>query len=55
MYSLLRAKGFTSAPPVGHILILVPRFDREFVDTTGQKYGARFEFNFVFHEDLCLN
>ena len=26
-----RAKGFTWIPPVGEILVLVPRFDREFV------------------------
>ena len=31
--SLLRAKGLTWIPLVGHILVLVPRFDREFVIT----------------------
>ena len=61
MCSLLRAEGFTWIPPVGHILVLVPRFDREFVMTfqghgsVRGKNGARFEINFVFNEGLCLN
>ena len=29
--SLLRAKGFTWIPTVGHVLVLAPRFDSEFV------------------------
>ena len=43
------------------ILVLVPRFDREFVPTfqghglVGGKNGTRFEMNFVFNEGLCLN
>ena len=49
MCSLFRAKGFTWIPPVGHILLLVPWFDREFVMTfQGQgsvrgKDDARFQ------------
>ena len=53
---LLRAKGFpwTSRriSPAGHILVLVTRFDREFVPTfqghgsVGGKNGTRFEMNF---------
>ena len=30
---LLHVKGFPWTSPVGHILLLVPRFDREFVTT----------------------
>ena len=47
--------------PAGHILVLVPRFDREFVPTfqrhgsVGDKNGTQFEMNFVFHEGLCLH
>ena len=47
--------------PAGHILVLVPRFDREFVPTfqrhgsVGGKNGTQFEMNFVFNEGLCLN
>ena len=58
---LLRAKGFPWISPAGHILMLVPRFDREFVPTfqghgsVGGKNGTRFEMNFVFNEGLCLN
>ena len=58
---LLRAKGFPWISPAGHILVLVPRFDREFVPTfqghgsVGGKNGTRFEMNFVFNEGLCLN
>ena len=61
MYGLLLAKGFPWISPVGHILVLVPSFDREFVMTfhghgsIGGKNGARFEMNFVFNEGLCLN
>ena len=59
MCSLLRAKGFTWIPPVRHILVLVPRFDREFLVTFQQhghgKTGTQFKFNFVFNEDLRLN
>ena len=33
MCGLLRAKGFTWISPAGHILVLVPRFDGEFVPT----------------------
>ena len=53
---LLRAKGFPRISPAGHILVLVPRFDREFVPTfqghgsVGGKNGTRFEMNFVFNE-----
>ena len=53
MCSLLRAKGFTWIPPVGHILVLAPRFDREFVMTfqghgsIRGKNGTRFEMNFA--------
>ena len=52
--ALLRAKGFPWPSPVGHILVLVPRFDREF-QTTFQGHGTRFEMNFVFNEGLCVN
>ena len=38
MCSLLPAKGFTWASPVRQILVLVPRFDREFV-MTFQRHG----------------
>ena len=61
MCILLRAKGFRWISPVGHILVLVPRFDREFVttfqghDLVGNKNGTRFEMNFVFNEGLCVN
>ena len=61
MCGLLRAKGFPSMFPVGHILLLVPSFDSEFVMTfhghgsIGGKNGARYEMNFVFNEGLCLN
>ena len=61
MCGLLRAKGFPWNSPAGHILVLVPRFDREFVPTfqrhgsVGGKNGTRFEMNFVFNEGLCLN
>ena len=61
MCGLLLAKGFPCIPPVGHILVLVPSFDREFVMTfhgygsIGGKNGARFKMNFVFNEGLCLN
>ena len=49
MCSLLRAKGFTCIPSVGHILVPLPRFDRESVMTfqghssVRGKIGARFE------------
>ena len=55
MCSLLWAKGFTWFPTVGHILVLVTSFDREFVMTfqghgsIRGKNGARFEINFVFN------
>ena len=61
MCGLLRAKGFPWSSPVGHILVLEPSFDREFVMTfdghgsIGGKNSARFEMNFVFNEGLCLN
>ena len=57
MCGLLRAKGFPWISPARHILVLVPRFDREFVPTFqgGGKNGTRFEMNFVFNEGLCLN
>ena len=61
MCGLLRAKGFPWIFPVGHILVLAPRFDREFVmafqgnGSVGGKNGIRFEMNFVFNEGLCLN
>ena len=57
---LLHVKGFPWTSPVGHILLLVPRFDREFVTTlhghgsVGGKNGT-FETNFVFNAGLCLN
>ena len=60
MCGLLRAKGFPWISPVGHILVLVPRFDCGFVTTfqgygsVGGKSGTRFEMNFVFNEGLCL-
>ena len=38
MCSLLRAKGFTRTPRVGHVLVLVHRYDREFV-MTFQRHG----------------
>ena len=38
MRSLFRAKGFTRTPPVGDVLVLVPRYDREFV-MTFQRHG----------------
>ena len=47
---LLQAKVSTWISPVGQILVLVHRFDREVVMTF-----QRFEFNFVFNEGLCLN
>ena len=56
MCSLLWAKGFTSVPPDWHILVLVPRFDRDLVMTfhgygsIRGKNGARFKINFVFNE-----
>ena len=47
--------------PVGHILAIVPRFDREFV-MTFQEHGSgrgendtQFDVNFVFKEGLCLD
>ena len=61
MCGLLRAKAFPWISLVGHILVLVPRFDREFVTTfqgngsVGGKNGNRFEMNCVFNEGLCLN
>ena len=57
MCGLLRAKGFPWISPAGHILVLVPRFDREFVPTRlcRRQNGTRFEMNFVFNEGLCLN
>ena len=61
MCGLLRAKGFPWISPVGHILVLVPSFDNEFLMTfqgngsIGGKNGARFLMNFVFNEGLCLN
>ena len=61
VWGLLRAKGFPWISPAGHILVLVPRFDSEFVPTfqghgsVGGKTGTRFEMNFVFNEGLCLN
>ena len=61
MCRLLGTKGFPWISPVAHILVLVPRFDREFVPTfqgdrsVGRKNGTRFEMNFVFNEGLCLN
>ena len=62
MCAFLRAKGFPWPSPVGHILVLVSRFDREFLTTFqghdsvgGGKNGARFEMNFVFNEGLRLN
>ena len=61
MCKLLRAKGFTRIPPVGYILVLVPRFDIEFVMTflghgsVRGRNGSRFEINFVFNAGLCLN
>ena len=36
MCGLLRAKGFPWISPAGHILVLVPRSDREFVPTFQQ-------------------
>ena len=42
-------------PPIGQILVLVPRFDREFVKIFVRgKNGAGFEFKFVFNEGMCL-
>ena len=40
------------APPVQQILVLVPRFDREFVMTFQRhgKNGGSFEFKFVYNE-----
>ena len=61
MCSLLRANGLAWIPPDGRILVLVPRFDREFVMTfqghgsVRGRNGARFDINFLFNEDLCLN
>ena len=61
MCGLLRAKGVPWISPAGHILVLVPRFDREFVPTfqrhgsVGGKNGTQFEMNFVFNEGLCLH
>ena len=61
MCSLLRAKGLTWIPPVGHILVLVAWFDRDFVmafqghGSVSGKNGVRFEIKFVFNEGLCLN
>ena len=57
MCGLLRAKGFPSISPAGHILVLVPRFDRGFVPTFQRhgSVGGKFEMNFVFHESLCLH
>ena len=58
---LFRAKGFPWISPAGHILVLVPRFDREVVPSfqghgsVGGKNSTRFEINFVFNEGLCLN
>ena len=39
MCGLLRAKGFPWISPAGHILVLVPRFEREFVPTF-QRHGS---------------
>ena len=61
MCVLLRTKGLPWISPVEHILVLVPRFDREFATTfqghgsVGGKNSTRFEINFVFNEGLCLN
>ena len=58
---MLGAKGFPWISPVGHILVLVPRFDREFVTTfqghgsVGGKNGTRSVMNFVFNEGLCVS
>ena len=42
MCGLLRAKGFPWTSPAGHILVLVPRFDREFETTVpGTRLGRR--------------
>ena len=38
MRSLFRAKGFKRTPPVGHVSVLMPRYDREFV-MTFQRHG----------------
>ena len=62
MCGFLRAKGFPWISPVGHILLFMLRFDREFVTIPFQGYGSvggknrtRFEVNFVFKEGLCVN
>ena len=57
MCGSLRAKGFPWISPAGHILVLVPRFDREFVPTFQRhgSVGGKFEMNFVFNEGLRLN
>ena len=44
------SQNFHVISPVGQILVIVHRFDREVVMTFQQ-----FEFNFVFNEGLCLN
>ena len=60
MCGLLHAKGFLWISPVGHILVLMPRFDRGFVTTfqghslVRGKNGAQLEMNFVFNEGLYL-
>ena len=60
MYGLLQAKGITWIPPARHILVLVNRFDREFVMTLQRhgsisgKNGGRFDINFVFNEVSSL-
>ena len=52
------SRGF---PQLGTFLVLVPRFDREFVPTSqgngsvGGKNSTQFEMNFAFNEGLCLN
>ena len=64
MCSSFASQRFHMDSPVGHILVLVPRFDREFVMTfqghvghvsVRGKNGVRCEINFVFNEGLCLN
>ena len=61
MCGLLRANGFPWISPVEHVLVLVPRFDREFVTTfqghgsVGGKNGTRFEMNQLSSTKACVS
>ena len=53
MCSLLQAQGFTWIPPIGQILELVPRFDRDI--PTGAIFAADKQYPPGLNSALCLN